>query len=97
MDLSFDADAVRALGRDTGRLAENLLVEAKGAEASLTEASSSTGQEDVQVAVDELLQTLRTAHAGVIQGLMGFGAELEAAADAVEQTDQKLAAKVPTA
>lgn len=96
MDLEIDADAVRRLGRDTGRLAESLAVEAQGAEASLSEVSSCTEQKDVRAAVDELLRTLRTAHAGVIKGLQGFGAELEMTADAVEETDRKLASKVPT-
>lgn len=96
MDLKIDADAVRGLGRDTRRLAESLAVEAQGAEASLSDVSSGTDQEDLQAAVDELLQTLRTAHAGVIRGLTGFGAELEMTADAVEETDRKLADKVPT-
>lgn len=96
MDLRFDAAAVRGLGRDAGRLADGLAIEALGAEASLSAVSSDTGQEDVQAAVDDLLQTLRTAHAGVIQGLRGFGAELTMTADAVEETDRKLAATVPT-
>lgn len=96
MDLKFDADAVRALGRDAGRLAEVLAVEASGAETSLSEVSSSTGQEDVQTAVGELLRTLKSTHLGVVQGLRGFGAELAMTADAVEDADRKLAAKVPT-
>lgn len=95
MRLDFDADAVRGLARDTRRLADGLVTEAQGAEASLLDASTSAAQDDVTTAVDELLQTLRTAHAGVIRGLRGFGAELEMAAGAVEDTDRRLASKVP--
>ena len=93
--LKLDTDAVRSLGRDTTRLAETLLVEAKGAEASLSEVSSATEQKDVQTAVDEMLQTLRTAHAGVIRGLQGFGTELQMTADVFEDADAQLATKVP--
>jgi len=96
MNLKMDTEAVRGFGRDMGRLAESLAVETSGAEASLTEVSAGADQKDVRAAVDDLLDTLKNAHVGVLRGMTGFGAELEMAADVVEETDGKLADKVPT-
>lgn len=95
VDLHVDADAVRALGRGTRHVADVVAAETRGAEAALREASAATGQDDLVAAIDQLQQTLRTAHAGVARGLVGFGAELEMAAEAFETTDRELAAAVP--
>ena len=95
MTFDFDADAVRGLGRDTRRLADSLAIEAQGAETSLSSVSSGTSQDDVKSAVDDLLRTLKSAHTGVVEGLKGFGTELEMTADVVEATDRELASRVP--
>lgn len=95
VSFDFDADAVRGLGRDARRLADSLEIEAQGAEASLSNVSSSTSQDDVKSAVDDLLRTLKSAHVGVVHGLKGFGAELEMTAAAVEATDRELASRAP--
>jgi hypothetical protein len=95
VDLHVDADAVRALGRGTRRLADVVAGEARGAESALAQASAATGQDDLAAAIEQLQQTLTTAHAGVARGLLGFGAELEMAAESFEVTDRELAAEVP--
>lgn len=95
MDLHVDADAVRALGRGTRRLADVVADETRGAEAALTQASAAAGQDDLVAAIEQLQQQLASAHAGVARGLLGFAAELDMAAETVEVTDRELAADVP--